>query len=174
MSFREFLKRNLPEHHKFREHHHLRHFGELLHDPDIWHLTRRSSAGGTALGLFCAFIPLPVQTVLAAAAAILLRVNLPLSVIFAWVTNPITIAPIFLFAYKIGALILGEPALQLHFEFSFKWLSDTYIHIWKPLFLGCFILGSVSAIVGYYTMIYLWRFISIKKWQERKDKRSKK
>ncbi|HKK16744.1 MAG TPA: DUF2062 domain-containing protein, partial [Gammaproteobacteria bacterium] len=70
---RSFLKKYLPEHAHFREHRYLRHFGELLHDPNIWHLTRRSSAGGVATGLFCAFIPLPIHMIVAAALSILFR-----------------------------------------------------------------------------------------------------
>ena len=55
MSLRSIFKHYLPAHHKIKEHPHLRHFGDLLHDPDLWHLTRRSTAGGVAVGLFCAF-----------------------------------------------------------------------------------------------------------------------
>ena len=71
MSLRSFFKRFLPEPHRVRNHKHLRHFGDLLHDPGIWHLNRRSASGGIAVGLFCAFIPLPIHMIVAAAVAIL-------------------------------------------------------------------------------------------------------
>ena len=40
----------------------MRLFSNYLYDPNIWHVHRRSSAGGAAIGVFCAFIPLPIQT----------------------------------------------------------------------------------------------------------------
>jgi len=55
-----------------------------------------------AVGLFCAFVPLPIQMLLAAAAAIIFRVNLPISVGLVWITNPVTIPPMFYFCYKVG------------------------------------------------------------------------
>src|SRR3990170_6990731 len=121
MSLRSFFKRYLPEHHKIREHQYIRHFGSLLHDPNIWPLTRRSSAGGVAAGLFCAFIPLPIHMIVAAAVAILFRVNLPLAVVLTWITNPLTFAPVFYFAYQVGSWLLRVPVQNIAFEFSIRW-----------------------------------------------------
>ena len=169
MSLRSFFKRYLPEHHKIREHQYIRQFGSLLHDPNIWHLTRRSSAGGVAAGLFCAFIPLPIHMIVAAAVAILFRVNLPLAVIFTWVTNPLTFAPIFIFAYKLGTRILDVPERQVEFEPVLHKL----IHIWEPLFLGSFILASISALIGYVAVRMLWRLTAVRKWEERRKRNIK-
>ena len=174
MSLRSLFKRYLPAHHTIKEHRHLRHFGELLHDPDLWHLTRRSTAGGVAIGLFCAFIPIPIQMFFAAGFAILFSVNLPLAVISVWISNPVTFAPIFIFAYELGTWLLNEPVRQIAFEFSVKWLTGSLVLIWKPLLLGCFILGTISSISGYVLVIWLWRLSLIKKWKERKLRRSRK
>ena len=173
MGLRTILKRYLPERHTFQDHRNLRFFGRLLHDPDIWHITRRSTAGGVAVGLFCAFIPVPIQMVIAAGVAILLRVNLALAVIFAWLSNPITIAPMFIFAYKIGTWLLNVPTQQVMFDFSLQWFTDTFIFIWKPLLLGCFILGSLSAATGYIAFNLLWRLALVRKWEARRDRRLK-
>jgi uncharacterized protein (DUF2062 family) len=170
MSLKSFFKRYMPEHHKIREHEYIRHFGSLLHDPNIWHLSRRSSAGGVAIGLFCAFIPLPIQAITSAALAILFRVNLPLSVLFTLVSNPVTIAPMFIFAYKLGTKILDVPVRQVEFEPVLHKL----IHIWEPLLLGCFILASISAITGYVAVRMLWRLAAVRKWEERRLRNRKK
>jgi Uncharacterized protein conserved in bacteria len=171
MSLRPYLKKWLPEPHRIRNHQHLRHFGSLLHDPNLWHLNRRSSAGGIAIGLFCAFIPLPVHMFVAAAAAILLRRNLPLAVVFTWITNPFTFAPIFFFAYELGNRVLHQPAEQLVFEPSFHWLFEKFTHIWEPLLLGCVILASASALAGYFAVNLVWRLLLFRKRATRKKQR---
>lgn len=168
---RSFLKRHLPDRDKLKNHKRLQVFGDLIHDPNIWHLTRRSSAGGVATGLFCCFIPLPVHMLTASALSILLRVNLPLAVIFTWVTNPITIAPIFLFCYKLGAAILGVRMHHVNFELSFSYLLEKLALIWEPLLLGCFIMATISATVGYISVRLIWRMSAISKWEERKRNR---
>ena len=173
MSLRSLFKRYLPAHHTIKDHKHLRHFGELLHDPDVWHLTRRSTAGGMAIGLFCAFIPVPVQMFIAAGLAILFRVNLPLAVISVWITNPVTFAPIFIFAYELGTWILNEPVKKIAFEFSIQWITGSMVLIWKPLLLGCFIMGAFSAITSYFVVIWLWRMSLVRKWNERRLIRSR-
>ena len=76
--------------------------GQRLHDPEIWNLRRNSVAGGVSLGFFLAFIPLPIQMLIAAPIALMLRVNLPVTLASIWITNPITFAPMLLFAYKVG------------------------------------------------------------------------
>lgn len=168
---RTFFKKYLPEHTRFRDHRSLRHFGELLHDPNIWHLTRRSSAGGVATGLFCAFIPLPVHMIVAAALSILFRVNLPLAVLFTWVTNPLTFAPVFIFAYELGAIILSRPPRPVTMEFSLHWLTEKLVLIWEPLLLGCLILATLSSVTGYIVIRLLWRLSAVRKWEERRKRK---
>ncbi len=173
MSLKLHLQRYIPERKHIQEHKHLRHFGDWLHDPDIWHLTRRSSAGGVAIGLFWAMMPIPLQTIFAAATAIFLRLNLPLSVIFVWVTNPITAAPVYYLAYKLGSVLLNEPIQKVAFEFSMNWMTDTLIHIWQPLMAGCLLLGVFSAAIGNVTIRVLWRILLLRKRERRRLSRSK-
>jgi len=168
---KRFIKRYLPDHHRIREHKHLRVFGTRLHDPNLWHLNRRSVAGAFAVGLFCAFLPIPMQMVVAAAAAIVFRVNLPVSVVLVWITNPLTMAPIFYFAYRLGAWVIGQPSQVVPDGFSFEQLLDGLGAVWFPLLLGCFLLGSVSAVVGYFGVRGLWRLYVIRQWR-RKRRRS--
>ena len=172
---RKFIKRYLPDPHYVRQHNTLRRvFGDLLHDANLWHLNRRSAAGAAAVGLFCAFIPLPGQMVAAAALAILCRVNLPLSVALVWVTNPVTIPPVFYATYRIGAWILGSNQPPPAFELSVQWLLQEFDHIWQPLLLGSFIAGTVSAALGYALMRLIWRWHVLREWQRRRLRRSRK
>ena len=168
MGLRGFFKRLLPEHQEIRQHQHLSLLGGLLHDPNIFHLTRHSAAGGVAIGLFLTFIPVPGQMLIAALLAIYFRANLPLAIVFVWISNPLTIPPLFYLSYKTGALILQEPALELSFEFSIDWFMSIIFEVWNALLLGALTLGSLSALAGYFLIKLLWRMTIIRKWEDRK------
>lgn len=154
---KKFIRRYLPDYHKIRSHKHLKVFGDLIHDPNLWHLNRRSVAGAMTVGLFSAFIPVPFQMVIAAAFAIPARVNLPISVALVWVTNPVTMPPLFYFAYKLGTWVLSIPPRPFNFELSFAWLNDQLHMFWRPFLLGCFILGVLSAALGNLLVRAVWR-----------------
>ncbi len=155
-----------------RNHKHLKMFGTLLHDPNLWHLNRRSVAGAFGAGLFMAFVPVPFQMVLAAAAAIVLRVNLPLSVSLVWITNPLTMPPIFFGTYKLGAWLMGMRPQHFRFELSFHWLASELGSIWQPFLLGCFVCASLSALLGYTLIRLLWRWHIVKAYQQRRRRRA--
>lgn len=165
---KKLISRLFPGYHKMREHKSLQFFGTLLHDPNIWHLNRRSVAGAFAVGLFMAFVPIPFQMVTSAALAILFRVNLPISVALVWITNPLTMPPIFFFAYKLGQWVLDTPHMQFHFQLSWEWLQSDMLLIWKPFLLGCFLLSTVSALLGYIGIRVFWRIYIIRKLEERR------
>lgn len=161
----------MPDHHAIRRHPSLAFLGALLHDPQIFHLTRHSAAGGMAAGLFCAFFPVPGHMLFAAIAAIGLRVNLPISVAAVWVTNPVTIPPIFYLAYRIGAAVLDNPVEQVSIELSIEWLRTTFVHIWPPLVTGCLVLAITAAALGYVAVRLLWRLAIVLRLRERQRKR---
>jgi uncharacterized protein (DUF2062 family) len=165
---KRLIKRLLPHHNQVRNHKHLRVFGDLLHDGNLWHLNRHSVSGAFAVGLFMAFVPIPFQMVLAAAAAIFFRVNLPLSVALVWITNPITIPPMFYFAYRIGLRITGETAALEPFQFSLEWLQSVGSEILTPLVLGSLICATISSIVGYSLILWIWRWRAVEKWKNRR------
>lgn len=155
---RHLFKRYAPDHETVRNHKYLRMFGRLLHDPNLWHLNRRSVSGAFAIGLFWAFIPMPFQMVAAAAMAIAARVNLALSVALVWVTNPLTIPPLFYFSYRVGLWLLREPVPPEEFEFSMEWLGHEMAHIWQPLYLGSLFCALVFAVLGYFIVHGMWRW----------------
>ena len=166
---RKFFKRIMPSHTKVKEHKHLQIFGELLHEPDLWHINRRSMAGAFAVGLFFAWVPMPLQMVMAAAAAILFRTNMALSVVLVWVTNPVTIPPMFYFAYLVGTWVIGTPPQEFEFELSFRWLTSELASSWKPFLTGCLILATSSSILGYVTISRLWVYAVRKQRAKRRD-----
>lgn len=168
MSLRDIIKRYMPEQHIFREHRHIRLFGTLLHDHSIWALTRRTVAGAVAIGVFCAFIPFFGQMLLAAALAIYFRVNLPIAVVFTWVSNPFTFAPMFFIAYRLGSFLLDMPVAYKRFHLSYEWFSSVLHEIWLPLLTGSIILGFFAAVIGFYGINLLWRVMLLRKRDTRK------
>lgn len=168
---KKFLKRLMPDHRAIREHKHLRIFGALLHDPNLFHLNRRSASGAFANGLFWAFIPMPFQMLPAALFAIFFRVNLPLSIALVWITNPITMPPIFYFCYKVGSWLLDIPVHTLEAHFSVEWLRAELAVIWQPFLLGCLVVATVSSLLGYFGIRGLWRLHLIRHWQHKKRER---
>lgn len=171
MSLRNIFKRYLPEQHIFRDHRHLQMFGRWLHDHSIWAPTRRAVAGGVAIGLFCGMLPLIGQMLLAAALAIYFRVNLPISVVFTWVSNPFTFAPLFLGAYRIGTWVLDIPMQYQRFHLSYEWFFRVFHDIWLPLMTGSLILGIIAAAAGYYGTVLLWRILLLRKRDQRRTNR---
>jgi uncharacterized protein (DUF2062 family) len=109
------------------------------------------------------WMPVPVQMVLAAGGAIVFRTNLPLSVALVWITNPVTIPPMFYFAYVVGTWVIGVTPMHFHFELSLNWLINELARIWKPFLTGCFLLGLISSITGYFTISNIWRYSVMKK-----------
>jgi uncharacterized protein (DUF2062 family) len=169
---KHLIKRFIPSHETVRNHKHLKIFGALLHDPNLWHLNRRSAAGAFAIGLFMAFAPVPFQMLLAAGAAILFRVNLPLSIALVWITNPITMPALFYFAYLTGTIFVGHPATEFNFDLSGGHLLEELNGVWAPFLLGCFVCGSLSAVVAYCAIRALWRWHVIQHLKKRRMRRS--
>ena len=141
---------------EIREHHSLRIFGRLLNDPYLFHLNKRSVSGAFAVGFFSAWIPMPLQMLIAAAIAITVRVNLPLAVILVWVTNPVTMAPMFYSAYIVGIWFTGDTVQQFEFKPSYQWFTQELQNIGEPFLLGCLILATASSIAGFLTIKLLW------------------
>lgn len=164
---RKLIKRYAPNYEHVRKSRCLRLFGTLLHDPNLWHLNRRSVSGAVAVGLFWAIIPIPLQMVAAAATAILLRVNLPISVALVWISNPLTIPPIFYFCYVIGTWLMGKPDTHGEFEFSLQWIQASLGQIWQPLYLGSFLVGTILAVTGFFGMRTFWHLYVMHKYRKR-------
>jgi len=130
----------------------------LLRRPQSLRFTRRAVTGAVAIGLFFAWVPVPFQMVFAGLAAMVAKVNIPISALMVWITNPITMPPMFYFAYKVGAWALDEVAAIPPFVLSFEWLWSSSASIWQPFLLGCFITGVFTAVLGSFTLHAIWRY----------------
>lgn len=86
----------------------------------------RAIAGGLAIGTFIAFTPtVGVQIILAVIIATFLNMNRPAAMIPVWITNPLTVAPIYTFNYWLGSQFCSGPPLAE--------VSDLFIDIGKTM-----------------------------------------
>lgn len=132
-------------------HRYLQIFGDTLHNPNLWHFNRRSVANATAIGLFCAFLPMPFEMVAAALGAILFSGNLPLAVAWVWISNPVTWIPLYTPAYLLGSWILDKAPTGGQVTMSV--LIESYAALW----LGCLIIAPIAAACGWLIVHQLWR-----------------
>ena len=168
---KKFIRRFLPDHQSIKQNKALKIFGSVLHEPNLWHLNRRSASGAFGIGLFFAFWPVPFQMWLSAGLAIPFRANLPLSVATVWVTNPFTIPPIFYGAYKVGTTVLGTKPEHFEFQFSWQWVVESINTIGPAFLLGCGVLAVFFAVLGYFFIHLLWRYNVSKDWKKRTTSR---
>lgn len=169
---KDLLRRYLPSPSKLRENPALRPVRKWLQDPEIWHLHRRAVAGAAFIGLFCAFLPIPFQMAVAALLAVAFRCNLPIAAALVWVTNPVTIGPMFLFAYRLGVWLLGSQEAVSDFEFNMDWLLANIDDLAYPLLFGSLVCGWVSGITAFALVHVLWRLHVVSRWRERRDRRN--
>lgn len=178
---KHLFKKYLPTPEKIREHRYLQRLGPALHNPNLWHLNRRSVAGGVAVGAFFAFIIPIAQFIAAAVAAVFFRVNLPVAVTATLITNPLTYAPFYYLAYKIGAWITGGPetttipadavpqtgGLIDGFSLGF----DSLMSLGIPLLVGLLILAIAFSAGGYLLVSIAWRIATVNRWRRRQMRR---
>jgi len=180
---RKFFRRYMPSAEKVREVRALRLFGDALFHPALWHLNRRSAAGGVAVGMFCGLIPGPLQMLGAGIAAVLFRVNLPTALLTTLYTNPLTIVPLYLVAYKLGSLVLGAgggppPAPPPQWQWSAQMASIEALGKWTmglgaPLALGVFLLACLLAAAGYVIVRVLWNIHLRRAWIARRQRQQR-
>ena len=151
---RHIFKRYMPTPEKLRQNKSLSWLGEHIHNPNLWHLSRRSATRAFAIGVFCAFLPIPGQMVVAALLALWLAANLAVSVGLVWLTNPVTMPPIFYSTYKLGAWILGTQPIEVHW--SLAGMEAQLEAIWWPLLFGSMICGLLLAGISYAVINRLW------------------
>ncbi len=175
---RNFFKRHMPTAERVRELRAFRIFGDRIFHPALWHLNRRTAAGGVAIGMFCGLIPGPFQMLGAGIAALVLRVNLPVALLTTLYTNPLTIVPLYFLAYKIGSAVLGaaagvDPAAPPDWAWAHPIVSTQAFMQWMmglgaPLALGLVLLAALLAALGYVVVRVLWNIHLRRAWVARR------
>src|SRR5918992_6178192 len=166
---RKLFRKFLPSHDSIKQNRYIARLGPWLQHHNLWHLHRRSVAGGVAAGLFAGLIPgsNPVQFLAAALIAIGFKVNLPIAVAVTLYSNPLTIVPLYYCAFKLGELVLWrggnelpDMALALEGKGFREWLPAALEWLGsagKSLLVGLPLLAIVLAVAGYFLVDWAWR-----------------
>lgn len=164
----------MPKAETIRENRWLRWLQPLMHQPRLWHFSRRGIALGLAIGVFFGFLIPVAQIPAAAAVAVLMRANLPVAVGSTLVTNPVTFGPVYYGAYRLGKALLGEEPVsrqQAARELAAvqaaagdaadaasglrQWLERIGA-VGKPLFLGLAVVATASGLAAYVLVSGVW------------------
>jgi hypothetical protein len=181
---RKLFRKYLPSHESILANRYVAWLGPRLQHHNLWHLHRRSVAGGVAAGLFAGLIPgsNPVQFTAGTLLAIAGRVNLPIALLVTLYSNPFTIVPLYYMAFRLGQLVLLEsggalPSLAFELEGAglrewipavLEWLGS----VGKPLVIGLPLLALLLALIGYFAVDWTWRLYVRCAWQSRRRRRA--
>lgn len=133
------------------------------------------------IGVFFGFLIPVMQIALSAIAALVLRANLPAAVVSTLVSNPFTYAPIFVAAYRVGKLLLGEvadeaeataleaQAAQLEAHAGSWW--ERFAAVGKPLMLGLAVFAVIGGVSAYAGTLLVWRIAVVLKRRRRTRRR---
>ena len=110
-------------------------------------------SAGFAVGVFISFTPFfGFHTGMAILAAFVFRLNKLTCLTGSWVNTPLTVIPVLGLSYKLGRVLRGLPAGELHVR-GLEW------HYLKgkaaSLLLGSSILGFFAALIAYFVCYWL-------------------
>ena len=159
----------------------LRPFARYIAHPSLWSLNRRSVALAVAAGMIGGLIPGPFQMLTAGAIALAVRCNFPIALVVTLYSNPLTIVPLYLVAYKLGSVVSPAHAAQTlvappGFDWLHIWDSTVALGHWAwnlgtPLFVGVPLLALILAVAGYAVTRLGWSLHLRLEWRARKQAR---
>jgi len=162
------LKRYLPTKEQLRNTPSLKFLGDVIFEPNLWHFNRHSVSFGALIGIFCCFLPIPFQMIPCLFLVIWVRCNVPVAIAFVWISNPVTMAPMMYFTYRVGTWMLDQPNTVTEIHISIDWLSSQLALVWQPLILGSITTGATLGILSFVLVRLYWRWKVAKDWSIRK------
>ena len=166
---RRFFKKLSPASEALQNRWYLRAFGaRLLGDPRLWSVRRRAVTGAVGAGLAICFVPLPVHLLLGALVGVAFRLNVPAIMLTVFLVNPLTFVPIYYFAYRVGAAMLGRDLEPFRFALSWDWVQQGLATTWQPLLLGCLTCGVLAGFGGWAALELAWRWSAGNRYRARR------
>ena len=118
-------------------------------------INRRSVTRGIAIGLFWAFIPMPMQMLAVVATTPFVRFNVPIAISMVWLSNPFTMPPMYYMEYLTGNFILGLEGIH-DIELTVAWFKNNLGDIFVPLYVGTAFYSIVVTSIVYLILNRLW------------------
>jgi uncharacterized protein (DUF2062 family) len=146
-------------------------FGERLTDSHLWSLNRHSITAAFGVGIGVSFVPLPVHLILVVLAAIIWRLNVAVGIAGSYIVNPLTMVPVYYFAYRVGAWLLRYRPRHFEFHPNWNWLEHGLGPAWKPFLLGCLVCGIICGFAGRYALELTWRLATMHRYHMRQERR---
>jgi uncharacterized protein (DUF2062 family) len=135
---------------------------------DYLGINRRSVTRGVGIGLFWGFIPMPMQMAAVLATTPFIRFNVPIAISMVWLSNPITMPPMYYMEYLTGNFLLGREGLE-NVELTLEWFQNHIGDIFVPLYVGTAFYSIVVSGLIYLGLNWLW-IASVKKEKHEKEK----
>jgi uncharacterized protein (DUF2062 family) len=137
-------------------------------------VNRRMITRGVAVGLFWGFIPMPMQMLAVMATTPLVRFNVPIAISMVWLSNPITMPPMYYMEYLTGNFLLGREGLD-NIELTMAWFTEHFDDILVPLYVGTAFYSVVVTGIIYVALNRLWvNSVNIEKEERRRKRKQKK
>lgn len=131
---------------------------------ECWSLRPASAAMGAAIGMFVMLTPtIGIQTPIAIALCVPLGGNIPLSLVAVFISNPLTMVPVFGFNLYLGCRMLGIPFPKLYGKGSLTEAHPDFVELtgvllrdysW-PMWLGSLVVATIAATMSYAIIYYL-------------------
>jgi uncharacterized protein (DUF2062 family) len=132
---------------------------------------------GMALGIFTGMFPIiPLHTVVAVALALASRASKITAAAGIWICNPLTVYPVYRYAYKVGSFILGfDQNTGILSPVKETIRNEGFLHVITAVLsagekaaaaflVGGFTLGIICAIPSYFIFRYFFKaFIAWRK-----------
>jgi len=123
--------------------------------PEFLSTNRKMLSRGVFLGIFIAFIPMPLQMGAVLLFMPLFRFNVPIALAMCWLSNPLTMPPMYYMEYLTGSFFLGmqpEPV-----QLTLEWFSDNLSEIFIPLYFGTALYSIFGSILAYWAVNHFWK-----------------
>nr|WP_321266185.1 DUF2062 domain-containing protein [uncultured Sulfurimonas sp.] len=123
--------------------------------PEYLSTNRKMVSKAVFIGLFIAFIPMPMQMLLVLAMMPFFKFNVPIGLAMCWLSNPFTMPPMYYMEYLTGSFFLGSEPLEV--EMTLDWFSKNLDNIFIDLYTGAFFYSVVGSFSGYWLVNHFWR-----------------
>lgn len=138
-----------------------------------FNVNRKMITRGVWIGLFWGFIPMPMQMAAVIAVTPFIRFNIPIAIAMVWLSNPITMPPMYYMEYLTGNFLLGREGID-NIELTLEWFSNNMGDIFIPLYVGTAFYSIVVSSLIFILLNWLWiRSVNDEKDQKKKNSRRK-